>query len=1040
MPGQQALSPFHTRTFLLRSYGGGKGKKAACFLLSTCRQTFDVEADDSLPPKPSLVGMSFSPPAPHSAEPHSVHTTPAALAKRARTSSPIDTDDSSDTESTLELDADMPSFSRTDDSVDALMDESLKLDEAPHATIVREMEAWRETKPRIGDTWYVVPAAWYEQWKTKPHAPAMDLQALCAPNGTLRELAPEEYVLVPTPVWDFLSSRYRIVGTSLGCPVVPGSDGPVVQLVGKTVELALCTPYAPLVDAFEPFVRHGTLPTAQNDTRQALEERVRAMGAPQQVRFFRLPMTLRAVALANRGMVSLSALAKYPIELVDEHTTPLELVGIDVRTSPDEPWHVPHGDQRYATRSSSTPALGLRGLANLGNTCFMNSALQCLSNTPELQQYFARNAHQDELNTDNPLGMGGALAMAYGRLVQSIWAAQQGAVVPREFKMALARYAPQFMGYAQQDSQELLAFLLDGLHEDLNRIHRKPYIEAPDWTGGSDADMVRFAQQQWDLYKARNDSVIVDLFQGQYRSTLVCPVCHKVSIKFDPFMYLTLPIPNTRKWRGRVYFMRPSSPTVQVDVQLPATATIADLRTKVSALVQAEHLVIGEVWSHHVYRWIHDYEPVCDINAGDHIYLWDVGTPFSLPAPRKPPSRFSLFARPERSVEEVENAYSPPPMPDLVCVPVFSCKADGVGRFGSFRRSLGEPLGVPFFVTLPRTLLHQVEGIQDAVERHYLPLSQQDSLEAMKQRAHAMGKDELFQLRVAVPSADEAMHRGDDASEQTTEDLAARASRGGPWPVLFPGAALYALWDSEVAEAVLKPMDRATWGPVSLIQDTDFQQGTAMLAEGRRRAPNLRLEDCLDEFTKEEKLGQDDLWYCPSCRAFQQATKKFDLWKTPDILVVHLKRFSAGRGARDKLDNLIDFPLTSLDLRDRVVGSRLWADLDMKPAPPETRLGDHVLAHDEHDDKVLADTPIYDLYAVDNHYGGLGGGHYTAYAKNPLNGQWYHFDDSSVRPVSDPESTVTSSAAYLLFYRRRTTRPIGGTSYQRLARLHSDTE
>ena len=156
--------------------------------------------------------------------------------------------------------------------------------------------------------------------------------------------------------------------------------------------------------------------------------------------------------------------------------------------------------------------------------------------------------------------------------------------------------------------------------------------------------------------------------------------------------------------------------------------------------------------------------------------------------------------------------------------------------------------------------------------------------------------------------------------------------------------------------------------------------------------------------------------------------------------MVHLKRFSAGRGARDKLDNLIDFPLTSLDLRDRVVGSRLWADLDMKPAPPETRLGDHVLKHDEHDDMVLADTPIYDLYAVDNHYGGLGGGHYTAYAKNPLNGQWYHFDDSSVRPVSDPASTITPSAAYLLFYRRRTTRPIGGTSYQRLSHLHSDSE
>lgn len=50
-------------------------------------------------------------------------------------------------------------------------------------------------------------------------------------------------------------------------------------------------------------------------------------------------------------------------------------------------------------------------------------------------------------------------------------------VTPRGFKHQLASFAPQFAGYSQQDSQELLAFLLDGLHEDLNRIHHKPYIE-----------------------------------------------------------------------------------------------------------------------------------------------------------------------------------------------------------------------------------------------------------------------------------------------------------------------------------------------------------------------------------------------------------------------------------------------------------------------------------------------------------------------------------------------------------------------------------
>lgn len=54
---------------------------------------------------------------------------------------------------------------------------------------------------------------------------------------------------------------------------------------------------------------------------------------------------------------------------------------------------------------------------------------------------------------------------------------ETGSVSPSNFKYKLGRFAPQFQGYGQQDSQELLAFLLDGLHEDLNRIKRKPYIE-----------------------------------------------------------------------------------------------------------------------------------------------------------------------------------------------------------------------------------------------------------------------------------------------------------------------------------------------------------------------------------------------------------------------------------------------------------------------------------------------------------------------------------------------------------------------------------
>ena len=52
--------------------------------------------------------------------------------------------------------------------------------------------------------------------------------------------------------------------------------------------------------------------------------------------------------------------------------------------------------------------------------------------------------------------------------------------------MVVGRFAPRFSGYQQQDSQELLAFLLDGLHEDLNRVKQKPYIEIPDDKGRPD--------------------------------------------------------------------------------------------------------------------------------------------------------------------------------------------------------------------------------------------------------------------------------------------------------------------------------------------------------------------------------------------------------------------------------------------------------------------------------------------------------------------------------------------------------------------------
>ena len=158
----------------------------------------------------------------------------------------------------------------------------------------------------------------------------------------------------------------------------------------------------------------------------------------------------------------------------------------------------------------------------------------------------------------------------------------------------------------------------------------------------------------------------------------------------------------------------------------------------------------------------------------------------------------------------------------------------------------------------------------------------------------------------------------------------------------------------------------------------------------------ITLQDCLEEFTKEEKLGEDDLWYCPRCKKHQQATKRFDLWKLPEILVVHLKRFSNSRMLRDKIDTFVDFPIEGLDLEamvgEREVAKRLQSQgFDIS----SLGLGD------------LDEPLVYDLYAVDEHLGGLGGGHYRAYAFNHITKKWYHFDDSFVTEATADQSVVS---------------------------------
>ena len=150
---------------------------------------------------------------------------------------------------------------------------------------------------------------------------------------------------------------------------------------------------------------------------------------------------------------------------------------------------------------------------------------------------------------------------------------------------------------------------------------------------------------------------------------------------------------------------------------------------------------------------------------------------------------------------------------------------------------------------------------------------------------------------------------------------------------------------------------------------------------GKNYEFDLTLDDLLDFFCSNETIEKE--WKCSKCKEKVNITKKFSLFYLPKLLIICLKRFKG----YSKNGEHIEFPLENLDM------------------------GKYICENGP--DK---DYSKYDLFAVSQHYGGTGGGHYTAICKN-VDGNWYHYNDSSASRAS-PDNVVTS-AAYVLFYRRK---------------------
>ncbi|XP_026142702.1 ubiquitin carboxyl-terminal hydrolase 8 isoform X1 [Carassius auratus] len=186
----------------------------------------------------------------------------------------------------------------------------------------------------------------------------------------------------------------------------------------------------------------------------------------------------------------------------------------------------------------------LTGLRNLGNTCYMNSILQCLCNTVAMADYFNRNIYQDDINRANILGHKGEVAEEFSVIMKALWSGQYKMISPQDFKGTICKINNRFSSYEHQDSQELLLFLMDGLHEDLNKADKRRGYKEEDI---DHLDDVSAAELAWSKHKLLNESIIVALFQGQFKSTVQCMSCQHKSRTFETFMYLTLEMTSSSK-------------------------------------------------------------------------------------------------------------------------------------------------------------------------------------------------------------------------------------------------------------------------------------------------------------------------------------------------------------------------------------------------------------------------------------------------------------------------------------------------------------
>ncbi|XP_051573183.1 ubiquitin carboxyl-terminal hydrolase 43-like [Myxocyprinus asiaticus] len=648
---------------------------------------------------------------------------------------------------------------------------------------------------------------------------------------------------------------------------------------------------------------------------------------------------------------------------------------------------------------------GVIGLKNHGNTCFMNAVVQCLSNTDLLAEYLGLERFKQDLCHINGFVRSGNVQHEKGEvteqlasLVRALWTFQYTPQLSADFKMTVSKYGAQFQGNSQHDALEFLLWLLDRLHEDVNLSSTFPSGNNKSKSSGK---IQEGGEEKLDGLTPPNmqpgvrHSFVQEHFQAQYKSSLTCPHCLKQSNTFDPFLCISLPIPlrQTRPVCVTLVFSNKGQRYLRVGLTVPLFGSLACLRRMVAdeGKISPDQVILTEIYTTGFQRSFFDDDDLTSIAESDIIYAFQApplyirggsarisGFHHSLPS-----SPYASSCGPESQRLAVSGALSSEFLNQadgMLKILLLVCNTAGVGQ-------QAVRFGPPFLMRDDRSV--SWDQLQQSIlnKLYYLMIN----------GSQAQNFRVLFKIRVVGGSPSYSYLNPQDRRPlyHPAVDRALKlCSAGGP-----PHVKLVVEWEHRIKDCLFGNIQE------EVVKDSE---SVRTQQQHHVQQQSCTLDECFELYTKEEQLAPDDAWKCPHCKQLQQGMVQMSLWTLPDILILHLKRFRQVGDRRNKLSTLVHFPLTGLDMSRHVVKRSNCARL-----PP----GSKHQAHNRLDSSRNSPDFLYDLYAVCNHHGGMHGGHYTAYCRNSMDGQWYAYDDSSVELV--PEGEVCTRGAYILFYQRR---------------------